>query len=259
MSEHQNELRCEIIQDLLPLYHDGVVNSVTHKAVERHLLGCEACAQEYRLLLSDLPVRPEPEAASRFSSFAKAVQKKRVTTALIAAVLACILLAAGLYVLTQVPTVPIDASDFQIYRTYRYEVDGKQYFFLMFTQPLYNASTSGLHKTVEDQNGTALVINWRKPILSSKVADSNIQLMTTRLYGSEGSYDVLRFNDTVLWSEEENGSDPIPDYVHHIHEGSIPGFSYNLDIDADRLEVFFDDGRIMEWDLEGNLLFDSAN
>lgn len=253
-----NPLKCEIVQDLLPLYCDDVVTSVTRDAVAEHLKSCEACAQEYRLLKTQLPVPSEPETAGRFVSFAKLIKKKRFLTAVAAAVLACILLAAGLYVLTQVPLVPIDASEFQIYQTYRYEVEEEQYFFLMYTQPLYNTSTSGLYETVEDQNGTALVINWRKPIVSSKVADSNIQIMTTRLHGSEGSYDALQFNDTVIWSEAENGSDPIPDYVYHIHEGSPPGFSYNLSIEGNRLEVFFDDGRVMEWDLEGNLLFDSA-
>ena len=257
MNKTTNSLRCEIVQDLLPLYHDAVVNSVTRNAVESHLLTCESCAQEYRLMMTELPVQPEAEAPSRFAAFAKSVKKKRMITAVVAAALACLILAGGLYLLTQVPMVPMDISDFQIYQTYRYETDGEQYFFLMYTQPLYNTSTAGLYEPVEDQNGTTLAINWRKPIIAHKIGDSNIQIMTTRLHGPDGNYDSLRFNDTVIWSEAENGADPVPSYVYEIHAGSIPGFSYNLSIEGNRLEVFFDDGRVMEWDLDGNLLYDS--
>lgn len=258
MSEHK--LQCEIVQDLLPLYHDGVVNAVTQKAVEAHLEGCESCAMEYRLLKADLPLQTESATGSRFAAFARNQEKKRIVTAVIAAVLACAVLAGGLYVLTQVPMIPISASEYQIYRTYRYEVDGKQYFFLLYTHPLYNSPTSGLYEAEQNENGgdLTMVINWRKPIISAKIGDTGAQIMTTRLHGSDGTYEALRFNDTVIWSEEENGSDPIPSYVYDIHEGSIPGFSYNVDITGNRLEVFFDDGRVMEWDLDGNLLFDSA-
>ena len=34
---------CELIQDLLPQYHDNVCATKTAQAVEEHLQGCEAC------------------------------------------------------------------------------------------------------------------------------------------------------------------------------------------------------------------------
>lgn len=256
---NEQKLPCEIVQDLLPLYHDGVVNDVTRQAVKAHLEGCESCAMEHRLLNTDLPVQSEPLAGNRFAAFARKLRKKRIVTAIIAAVLACAVLAGGFFVLTQVPMVPISASEFQFYRTYRYEVDGEQYFFLMYSYPLYNAPTSGLYEVEENQNNSiTMVINWRRPILSTKVSNTNPQIMTTTLHGSDGIYNALRINNAVVWSEEANGHDPIPSYVYDIHEGSRPGFSYNLDISGNRLEVFFDGGRVMEWDLEGNLLYDSA-
>ena len=36
-------MKCSIIQDLLPLYVDGVVSEDTAQAVEEHLETCEAC------------------------------------------------------------------------------------------------------------------------------------------------------------------------------------------------------------------------
>ena len=40
----KNDLSCEVVQDLLPSYVDGLANDVTSKAVEEHLNGCKACS-----------------------------------------------------------------------------------------------------------------------------------------------------------------------------------------------------------------------
>ncbi len=37
---------CEIIKDLLPLYHDGVCSNETKAIVEEHLTQCESCKAE---------------------------------------------------------------------------------------------------------------------------------------------------------------------------------------------------------------------
>ncbi len=36
MNNESKTLRCEIVEDLLPLYHDGVVNVIAAEAVEEH-------------------------------------------------------------------------------------------------------------------------------------------------------------------------------------------------------------------------------
>ena len=38
------KLPCEMVQDILPLYHDGVCSEVSKNLVEEHLRGCEQCA-----------------------------------------------------------------------------------------------------------------------------------------------------------------------------------------------------------------------
>lgn len=37
------KLPCEMVQDVLPLYHDGVCSDVSKNLVEEHLQGCESC------------------------------------------------------------------------------------------------------------------------------------------------------------------------------------------------------------------------
>ena len=39
------QLRCEIVQDLLPSYVDGLTSEVTTQAVNDHLASCKSCRQ----------------------------------------------------------------------------------------------------------------------------------------------------------------------------------------------------------------------
>ena len=41
-----SRLSCDLIQDLLPLYHDGVTTDATARAVSEHLKTCPACQAE---------------------------------------------------------------------------------------------------------------------------------------------------------------------------------------------------------------------
>ena len=44
------KVTCKVIQDLLPLYHDGVASPDTAALVEEHLKDCEACQEEFHKL-----------------------------------------------------------------------------------------------------------------------------------------------------------------------------------------------------------------
>ena len=51
------KMSCEIIQDLLPLYCDGVCSQDSRQAVEAHLAGCESCRADVRLMEQDMKAR----------------------------------------------------------------------------------------------------------------------------------------------------------------------------------------------------------
>ena len=44
------KISCDMIQDLLPLYHDGVCSEESRKIIEEHLQTCENCKEELRLM-----------------------------------------------------------------------------------------------------------------------------------------------------------------------------------------------------------------
>ncbi len=50
------KLSCEIIKDLLPLYHDGVCSDESKTVVEEHLAGCEDCKAELQSMNGALTV-----------------------------------------------------------------------------------------------------------------------------------------------------------------------------------------------------------
>ncbi len=53
------KVTCKVIQDLLPLYHDGVASPDTAALVEEHLKDCEACQEVYHKL-QESPSAPLP-------------------------------------------------------------------------------------------------------------------------------------------------------------------------------------------------------
>lgn len=44
------KVSCEIIKDLLPLYHDGVCSDDSREMIEEHLLECDICKAELRAM-----------------------------------------------------------------------------------------------------------------------------------------------------------------------------------------------------------------
>ena len=44
-----NKIPCEVIQDLMPSYIDGLTSPVTSRVVEEHVEGCEKCRSEPHL------------------------------------------------------------------------------------------------------------------------------------------------------------------------------------------------------------------
>ena len=71
-----NEMKCTVIQDLLPLYVDEVVSDDTKSLVDAHLLTCEHCKQDYEQMKGTLYVPIETE-TTLFSNFKKRWNRKK--------------------------------------------------------------------------------------------------------------------------------------------------------------------------------------
>ncbi len=83
---------CGIIQDLLPLYADGVCSPESRAAVEQHLEECSECRETYQRAFGTVPDSPElePDAVEEGKEFRHGLRKvrRRWIYSLIAALLA---------------------------------------------------------------------------------------------------------------------------------------------------------------------------
>ena len=109
----------EIVQDLLPLYHDGVCSEKSRAAVEEHLKTCEDCRAA--LAAMDAPLPEVEKAAADDAAAVKKLsgewKKDRCRAwwkgAVIAAVI-CAVLVGGILAATQLHVFPVDPAKIEI-------------------------------------------------------------------------------------------------------------------------------------------------
>ena len=75
----KNDLTCEVVQDLLPSYVDGLTSDVSNQAVEQHLKTCESC----RKYISEMQEPMNGENVSDINEGQKADSKKFIRNRLI--------------------------------------------------------------------------------------------------------------------------------------------------------------------------------
>ena len=98
-------ISCKVIQDLLPLYHDGVCSPESSAMIEEHLKDCEACQEEFHKL-EESPLakngkkeEAEKENVQRIKNVKKVLKKKRVRVSVITAVVVLLLCIPGWFVM----------------------------------------------------------------------------------------------------------------------------------------------------------------
>lgn len=87
------KLKCEVIQDLLPLYAEGMVSEESSFLIEEHLKTCENCRRELHELNEDFPIPIEQDDAPLVKVQTQLRKKKRIAmvlTALVTMVLAIV-------------------------------------------------------------------------------------------------------------------------------------------------------------------------
>lgn len=71
------KISCEIVQDLLPLYHDDVCSNQSRTTVEEHLLECDTCKKYLDSMNSDfIQTNAEKAAEQAKSDILKGIKKK---------------------------------------------------------------------------------------------------------------------------------------------------------------------------------------
>lgn len=110
----------DIVQDLLPLYHDGVCSEKSRAAVEEHLKACETCRAA--LAAMDAPL-PEAERAAaddaaaavkKISGEWKKGKRRAWWKGVLIAAAVCVVLAGAWLAATQLYLFPVDPAKIEI-------------------------------------------------------------------------------------------------------------------------------------------------
>ena len=84
------ELKCEVIQDLLPSYVEGITSQESNRLIEQHLLSCEKCKDTVIMMKED--ECPDEPKIKREIDFMKKIKRKHKVTILICVItLVCVL------------------------------------------------------------------------------------------------------------------------------------------------------------------------
>jgi len=97
---------CNVIRDLLPVYHDDICSPDSRALVEEHLHGCEKCRAELAAMDADMTIphpAPEIEAMQKLNRTWKKVKRKSLAKGLMAAALVLALLAGCFFTVFTLP------------------------------------------------------------------------------------------------------------------------------------------------------------
>lgn len=257
----KNELQCEIVQDLLPLYHDDVVNIVTKQAIKQHLDGCENCTKEYQELCEEFPKdnKDEETTKSRFDNMKKRFKKKQaIKTTLIASVACFVVVLVG-YLLLNKPVVSVEDEMFEVQAAYRVETEDRAWIFLWYIEPAYSGFTSTYWKQGVNEQNTVIYANLKRPIVSSVEEEKIPGYYVGEI---DQNAKTVTFGGRIVWSEKENGDDEIPAYVYEFVEADEKDMesissqgSYTSMIGEDYIQIeYIKEGKYIEWDATGNII-----
>lgn len=287
---NENNINCEIVKDLLPLYHDNVVSDTTAIAVEEHLNNCEECSKEYDNLCTELIATLSNEEKG-VKTLLKSIKHKGLIKGIIIAVLCIAVLISSFYVLTQVPLKNL--SEDKVYATRVYKCDGV--FFVFYNQkPAQNSA-----KEVLSKDGKELDISIKTPVFDlesyfkTDKEKSKVYKMDWITNNCYEDVNKLTLNGKPIWTEKENGDDEVPDYIKDFVyypvtfekseesdeellqfgnniKGNNNESSFQLDIDNGAIRLMFDydknrvtaeynDGTRKVWSLDGILINDKSD
>lgn len=251
-------LTCEIVRDLLPLYHDHVVSEETAAAVENHLEGCDGCRKEYEELCREEKLIEKTVVTDKKWDFINAVKqirhKGQIRGVLIMTVIVIIGIAGWVF-LTTCPVVAVDMDDYTIENVYRYDFDRNHGDGLFFV--ISGPFRDYISITVPDStDGEQLQYEVKRPIISKKR-----QVVPFEMSLEIGEdVECVTVNDKEVWNQSEGYSENVPEYVDEYNKCEWPGndekyIGAEAGIMSDgSIQINYPDGSEIIWDSEGNVI-----
>ena len=268
----KNKMNCQVIKDLLPLYHDGVVSEESKKLVEAHLKECEECIAEYETLSADLPLEKVESTKEDFRKLQVRKKIKRVIISITASVVAVALLIVGYFwQLYDLPIANVPSREMEVQRVYHYTTkDGEDGLYIQYKSlTTHNGTKTWKIKVKGGKNGT-LIINEKRPLFCW-VKKAKAHKWTIAFTGESGTYCpgeklVIRFGSSdyekvklgskVIWDKEKDNDVEAPAWVLAYDEYENGNKIENFTFADDFVAAGYRNGRTVKWDYEGNVISD---
>ena len=144
------KLPCEMVRDLLPLYHDGVCSQVTGTLLEEHLKGCGDCSRVLMDMKEELNMpKLEKDEAKPLRSIRKKWKKRTWLKGSFIGLTVFLAALIAWFQLTQTCSVAMTAEEYQVTQVCRF-ANGMYY--LEYKLPFESLSYSAdIHRTAEGE------------------------------------------------------------------------------------------------------------
>lgn len=202
---NNTSLPCDIVQDLLPSYVDGILSDTSTSAVARHLQSCKSCHDIYKDMTADEPQQGNTDQQEKEIDYLKKVRSKTKHFT-VAAILIAVLLAAGgtaVYFL-------IFSGEYILNSVkYNLQVSSNS---LKIEGILPDDFATGTQKIEEKDGVISLTLPAKKKTFLSFHKNYNVS------YTSRAAIREVRVNGDILW---QNGTS-ITAYVNRVYKGKHP-------------------------------------
>lgn len=246
--EQNIQLSCEVVRDLLPLYHDKVVSKDTETAIENHLDICGECLKEYNKISTELPEQKRSKFKADVGKVLKRIKTKAFIKGVLITCLIAVIIIGGYFSLFKLKISKLSPDEIKVEHAYKTD-DG---IFLIYDLPRFG----GVAISFMDE-GNSLELVFKEAIFNS----AEEKKFTEYIDFKKDDCDNLKINGKNIELETEN----IPEYVtEHLSFTANPFDSDKQIIgecfDGDStIHFHYNDGTEKIWKLDGTLIYEGSD
>ncbi len=158
------KLPCEIIRDLLPLYHDGVCSEVSKTIVSEHLKTCESCSHMLADIHEEVDIpKPDTDEGKPLRAIRRKWRAKTRTRGILIGLSVFLVVTVAWFQLTQSSSVPIKPEEYTIETVLKFS-NGMYY--LEYSHPYSAISHSAdIHRS---ESGAIHFVEYRPRVALNK-------------------------------------------------------------------------------------------
>lgn len=202
---NNTSLPCDIVQDLLPSYVDGILSDTSTCAVAKHLQSCKACHDMYDDMVTDELRQDNTDQQEKEIDYLKKVRSKTKHFTLAAILIAVLLAASG----TAVYFLIFSGEYILNSVKYSLQVSSNS---LKIEGILPDDFTTGTQKIEEKDGVISLTLPAKKKTFLSFHKNYNVS------YTSKAAIREVRVNGDILWQDGTS----ITAYVNRVYKSKHP-------------------------------------